>query len=327
MLRHLGAGHPVAERTRLGIAFLGEGRRAAEAMLNNHWIAADDLAARLGLAQRVRDSVEQTFERWDGRGVPKGAQGAQILLASRIVTFADVIEVFHRAGGTDAATEVARQRRGTQFDPELVDLFAAEAKQLCADLDGEGSWDTVMAAEPPLGVRLGAAELESALEAIADFTDVKSPYTIGHSRGVADVGTALGALWRDPLEAGAEHAHPVDAAAVRVVVRLLFDQVVAVGTANPQQVADVLATRQVACLDGHQALDVVAGVEPFAEHDVVDHLVGCPGLPMTARCQRLEVNRVGQDGPQAVAVLRGQSAREALADGPRGGCFSGGFSS
>ncbi|MGN6792663.1 MAG: HD domain-containing phosphohydrolase, partial [Streptosporangiaceae bacterium] len=190
MLRHLGAGRPIAERTRIGVAFLGEGRKAAEAMLDNHWTAADELAARLGMAQRVRDSVEQTFERWDGRGVPKGARGEEILLAARLVSLADVIEVFHRAGGLGAAIEVARQRRGTQFDPELVDLFTADASALCEGLDEGGSWDAVIAAEPALGVRLGHAEVESALEAIADFTDVKSPYTIGHSRGVADLAGA-----------------------------------------------------------------------------------------------------------------------------------------
>jgi hypothetical protein len=75
MLRHLGVGRPVVERARLGVAFLGDGRRVAEAMLENHWLAADDLAARLGLAQQVRDSVEQTFERWDGKGVPKEQGG------------------------------------------------------------------------------------------------------------------------------------------------------------------------------------------------------------------------------------------------------------
>ena len=47
--------------------------------------------------------------------------------------------------------------------------------------------DGVMAAEPVRGVRLGEEQVEAALEAIADFADVKSPYTIGHSRGVADL--------------------------------------------------------------------------------------------------------------------------------------------
>ncbi len=187
MLRHLGAGRPAAERTRLSVAFLGEGRKAAAAMLDNHWTAADNLAARLGLAQCVRDSIEQTFERWDGKGVPKGIRGEEILLASRLVALADVVEVFHRVGGTDAAVEVARQRRGTQFDPAIVDLFAAEAAALCTGLDDAATWDAVMAAEPARGVRLGEEQVEAALEAIADFADVKSPYTIGHSRGVADL--------------------------------------------------------------------------------------------------------------------------------------------
>jgi HD-GYP domain-containing protein (c-di-GMP phosphodiesterase class II) len=187
MLRHLGQGRPAAERTRLGVTFLGQGRQAAAAMLDNHWTAADRLAARLGLAQAVRDAIEQTFERWDGRGVPKGARGEEILLAARLVSLADVVEVFHRAGGIDAAIEVARQRRGTQFDPAIVDLFAAEAPALCAGLDDTSTWDAVMTAEPALGVRLGDEQVEAALEAIADFADVKSPYTIGHSRGVADL--------------------------------------------------------------------------------------------------------------------------------------------
>ena len=115
-----------------------------------------------------------------------------------------MVEVFHRAGGVDAATEVARQRRGTQFDPQLADLFTAEAPALCAGL-GEGrTWDAVIEAEPTLGVRLGNAEVKSALEAIADFTDVKSPYTIGHSRGVADLAGAAARVF-GLNEAAARH--------------------------------------------------------------------------------------------------------------------------
>ncbi len=207
MLRHLGAGRPVAERARLGVGFAGDGRRAAAAMLENHWLAADDLAARLGLAQRVRDSVEQTFERWDGKGVPKGAAGEEILLTSRLVTLADVVEVFHHAGGVEAAVAVARQRRGTQFDPHVVDVFAAHAESLFAGLDEASTWDAVIGAEPALGAPLADAELEAALEAIADFTDVKSPYTIGHSRGVAD------------LAGNAAHLFGLDARAAKLVRR------------------------------------------------------------------------------------------------------------
>lgn len=49
------------------------------------------------------------------------------------------------------------------------------------------TWEAVIAAEPSPGPRLSETELEAALEAIADFVDLKSPYTLGHSRGVADL--------------------------------------------------------------------------------------------------------------------------------------------
>lgn len=186
-LRHLGAGEPLLARARLGVAFLAQGRHDVDAMFDNHWRATDALAEQLGLGQTVRDSVAQTFERWDGKGVPAGARGQELLISTRLVNLADVVEVFHRAGGAEAALAVARARSGTQFDPALVDLLHAEAVGLFAELDSVTGWDAVMSVAPNLGVTLTGAEFDSALEAIADFVDLKSPYTIGHSRNVADL--------------------------------------------------------------------------------------------------------------------------------------------
>ena len=158
--------------------------------IENHWRATNELAAALGLGQEVRDSLYQTFERWDGKGVPAEARGEEILLPARVVNLADVVAVFHRAGGVDAAVAVARERRGTQFDPAMVDAFSAEAPDVFSDIDELSAWPAVIDAEPALEVVLSDEELESALEAIADFTDLKSPWTIGHSRGVADLACA-----------------------------------------------------------------------------------------------------------------------------------------
>jgi HD-GYP domain-containing protein (c-di-GMP phosphodiesterase class II) len=154
-------------------------------MVENHWVATNELAAGLELGDAVRDSLYQTFERWDGKGAPAEAKGAQIRVAARLVNLADVVEVFHRAGGLEAAMAVARERSGTQFDPELVTLFCAEAPAVFAELDDVTSWDAVIAAEPALAVVLSDEQLDASLEAIADFEDIKSPWTIGHSRGVA----------------------------------------------------------------------------------------------------------------------------------------------
>jgi putative nucleotidyltransferase with HDIG domain len=187
VLGHLGSGRGLLERARLGVAFLGDGRRAVQEMMENHWIATNELATRLELGDEVRDSLYQTFERWDGRGVPAEARGPEIAPAARLVSFADVVEVFHRAGGVEAAVAVARERSGTQFDPELVKLFCAEAPDVFAEIEAVASWDAVIAAEPALAMVLSEEEFERALEAIADFVDVKSPWTLGHSRGVAEL--------------------------------------------------------------------------------------------------------------------------------------------
>jgi HD-GYP domain-containing protein (c-di-GMP phosphodiesterase class II) len=184
---HLGSNRPLVHRARTGLAFLGDGRRAVRDMVENHWVATNELAARLALGDDVRDSLYQTFERWDGKGAPAEARGAQIHLAARLVNLADVVEVFHRAGGIEAAVAVARERSGTQFDPGLVKLFCAEAPALFSALDAATNWDAVIAAEPALAVVLTEEQLDASLEAIGDFVDIKSPWTIGHSRGVAEL--------------------------------------------------------------------------------------------------------------------------------------------
>jgi HD domain len=190
ILSHVGAGQGLMKRARVGIEFVGDGRRAAREMIANHWAATNELAARLGLDDKVRESLYQTFERWDGNGVPAEAKGEEILLPARLVSLADVVEVYHRSGGVEAAIAVARERSGSQFDPALVDVFCEDAPLLFSDIDSLTTWPAVIDAEPALEIVLSEDELDSALEAIADFADLKSPWTIGHSRGVADLACA-----------------------------------------------------------------------------------------------------------------------------------------
>jgi HD-GYP domain-containing protein (c-di-GMP phosphodiesterase class II) len=195
IVSHVGAGRPLMQRARLGVEFVGGGLRAANEMIENHWLATNELAAQLGLDENVRASLYQTFERWDGKGVPAEAKGEEILMPARLVNLADVVEVYHRSGGVDAAVAVARERSGSQFDPGLVDVFCKEAPLLFSDLDSLTTWPAVIDAEPALEIVLSDEELESALEAIADFTDLKSPWTIGHSPGVADLASAATTIY------------------------------------------------------------------------------------------------------------------------------------
>lgn len=68
-------------------------------------------------------------ERWDGRGYPRGLRGADIPLTARIVTLADTFDAItygrpYRSGrAASAAVDAIAEGRGTQFDPDLVDLM------------------------------------------------------------------------------------------------------------------------------------------------------------------------------------------------------------
>src|SRR5437870_9231692 len=151
MIGQIGAGRHGLDRAAVAARFFTGGMRDAAVMLHNHWYAADQLAGELGLPQDVRDALLHTFERWDGKGAPNGIKGEELQITARIVNLADVLAVFHGAGGADAAVEVARQRSGTQFDPSLVELVAREAPLLFADLTDTTTCDAIIDAEPALG--------------------------------------------------------------------------------------------------------------------------------------------------------------------------------
>ena len=158
-----------------------------------HCQEASDLADRLGLGPAVCEPLLQTFERWDGKGVPGSVGADDLAPAIRLVHLADSVEAFHHAGGAEAALHVARERRGTQFDPDLVDCFCARHAEILDGLGGISAWEEVIALDPGLGAALSEDQLDRALAAFADFSDLKSPLRLGHSRGVAELAAQAGA--------------------------------------------------------------------------------------------------------------------------------------
>lgn len=196
VVRHLGRGGSRLRRIGMVGRFVVTAGRSVQQLMTSHCMAASELAGRLGLGSEVRQPLLQSFERWDGKGVPGSAGATDLAAAIRIVHLADNIEFFHHAGGVAAALEVVRERRGTQFDPAMVDCFCDRQESILAGLDDILAWDEVIALDPSLGLALTDDQLDKALEAFADFADLKSPFRIGHSRGVAalavDAAVSLG---------------------------------------------------------------------------------------------------------------------------------------
>jgi HD-GYP domain-containing protein (c-di-GMP phosphodiesterase class II) len=187
IMGHVGSGLPEPEREQKVADFMAWGNQEVGGMRINHCRVAGEFALRLGLEEAIRAALLQIFERWDGNGAPGELSGAQICMPVRVHTMADVIEVHHRTGGTEAAVEVVRARRGSHFDPDLADLFCAEAPAVLAPLAHQPRWERLIERQPRLSRSLSAAETDAALEATADYVDLKSPYTLGHSRAVADL--------------------------------------------------------------------------------------------------------------------------------------------
>jgi len=198
VLRRLGSVSPPLSRAHLlakGVrSAVGEYRRSIRARCE----VAQRLAARLGFGIDIQGLLGQTFERWDGRGQPEARKGVEVATPVRIVQLAEVAEIFYRLGGVEAAVGVAQARKGTQFDPEFVERFCRNAAALLTCLDVPNTWDAVMDLEPGQRPTLTDGQLDVALEAVADFADLKSPYTAAHSSGVAELAAAAARASRLP---------------------------------------------------------------------------------------------------------------------------------
>ena len=192
-MRLVGSGNPPLHRFRVGLEFALAGWRDIDGMIARHSAIARSLAEQLGLPDAVQQAVGASYEQWDGHGWPGELKGDAVPMASRLAQLAEYTEVAHRLGGAEEAAAMARKRAGAQFDPTLSALLCADAEAILDGLEAAQTWDSVIAAEPALGVQLSGERFDAALAAVADFVDLKSPYTLGHARAVAGLAAAAGA--------------------------------------------------------------------------------------------------------------------------------------
>lgn len=79
--------------------------------------------------EQIAELILYHHERWDGNGYPAKLKGEEIPLLSRIITVVDSFDVmvndrpYHKAMPVSAAIEELKRCSGTQFDPNIVDIF------------------------------------------------------------------------------------------------------------------------------------------------------------------------------------------------------------
>lgn len=97
-------------------------------LIKRHPQVAYDILNQIDFPWAVDQIVLQHHEKLDGSGYPQGLLGEQILLESRILCVADVVETMetHRpyrpSLGRDAAIEEISKNRGVLYDAEVVDV-------------------------------------------------------------------------------------------------------------------------------------------------------------------------------------------------------------
>lgn len=192
LFRHAGSDRALPARTARLSSFALHLRGQLTELISSHCRSAGTLADRLGLPAPVSDALAYVFERWDGGGLPSGVAGEEIPLGMRIVHLSDVAEVYLRAGGPSAATAMARERSGTQFDPSLVEVLCRHEAELERWVAGD-VWQLAIHSAPDGDRMLSGDELDGLLQVMGDFVDLKSPWTAGHSRGVAELAFQAGA--------------------------------------------------------------------------------------------------------------------------------------
>lgn len=189
----VGAGRPLWSRVR-HFAKLARQEDVTRDLIQIRCDRGAGIALQLGFPPETAEAIRSLDEHWCGKGYPQGKRKHEIPVLARIANLAQCVEIFHARDGKRGALRVARQRRGTWFDPDLVDALLGWAGD-------EAWWDELrqphilerVVAEEPRDRRLVADEemLDTVAGAFADIVDAKSPFTFRHSTNVAMYAVAM----------------------------------------------------------------------------------------------------------------------------------------
>ena len=93
------------------------------------------IASSLNDLTHIAEGILCHHEFYDGNGYPRGLKGEEIPIQARIVSIADAFDVmiternYKQTMSKEDAIEELIRCKGTQFDPELVDVFVKEIQK------------------------------------------------------------------------------------------------------------------------------------------------------------------------------------------------------
>lgn len=190
-------GHFWLRRAWQAFAVFARGPKGASDVVRTRCERGAEIASMLGFADETAQAIRALDEHWDGRGQPNGLRRQEIPLLGRILGLSQTAEVFFGTHGVLTMFDMASERRGTWFDPDLVDALLSIRSdgpfwRWLADGD---TLAEIGAVEPPDKVFMADEErLDRIAEAFARVIDAKSPWTFEHSNGVAAAATSIASV-------------------------------------------------------------------------------------------------------------------------------------
>jgi putative two-component system response regulator len=101
------------------------------AHMRRHPQIGAQIISQMRFARDVAPIISAHHEYWDGSGYPHRLKGDEIPIGARIITIVDAYDAmttdrpYRMALSLEEATRRLRAARGTQFDPEMLDVFLA----------------------------------------------------------------------------------------------------------------------------------------------------------------------------------------------------------
>lgn len=178
-------GAPWRQRMQQIVSIGKRGPKAARELVAMRCTRGADIVRQLGWVDVAPQAVLNLDEHWDGSGQPQGLRGHAIPILGRILGLAQTVEIFWNRSGPSAAIEVVCNRRGTWFDPELVDIFLSLA-------EGPGFWEQLSQVESPQAIAqidpspttISLDSMEQLLHiarVFGEVVDAKTSWTAMHS--------------------------------------------------------------------------------------------------------------------------------------------------
>ena len=98
-------------------------------IMKTHSEKGEGLIHQIHSLKHLAGYIRHHHERWDGAGYPDNIKGKEIHLFSRIIAVCDTYDAittnrsYQKAKDPDLVIKILKECRGTQLDPELIDLF------------------------------------------------------------------------------------------------------------------------------------------------------------------------------------------------------------